>query len=310
MVPHAGADSEVFRSVAGLGRLLAELAPVAGSSRQPARAAILFDWESWWASEQDSHPTSLLRYRQEALDWYSAFLALGVRADVVPTGAELDGYDAVIAPVLHVMPRSLAKELTGYAEGGGHLVTTYFSGIVDENDHAWLGGYPGALRELLGIRIEEFGPLPDGESVTLETGATGTLWTDRIELTDPAAEVLARYASGPQAGRPAVTRRPVGAGSAAYVSTRLGPAGLAPVLAGLLDAAGIASELPEGARGRVELAVRTDTDGGTYRFLVNRTDEPVEVPGVPGTLLAGGEPAAPVRLEPRGVAVVRHSDGV
>jgi beta-galactosidase len=308
MVPHAGADSDVFRSVAGLGRVLGELAEVAGSSRRPARAAVLFDWESWWASEQDSHPTSLLRYRQEALDWYSAFLALGVRADVVPTGTELDGYDLVVAPVLHLVPSQLAKDLTRYAEAGGHLVTTYFSGIVDENDHAWLGGYPGALRELLGIRIEEFGPLPEGESVALETGATGTLWTDRIELTDPAAEVLARYASGAQAGRPAVTRRTVGAGSAAYVSTRLGPEGLAGVLSRLLEAAGVASELPEGARGRVELAVRTGTDGGTYWFLVNRTDEPAELPGITGTVLAGGRGDTPgtIVLDPRGVAVVRR----
>jgi beta-galactosidase len=312
MVPHAGADSEVFRAVSRLGRLLAdELAPVAGSSRRPARAAILFDWESWWASEQDSHPSSLLRYRAEALDWYSAFLALGVRADVIPAGAALEGYELVVAPVLHVVPQGLAKELTRYAEGGGHLVTTYFSGVVDENDHAWLGGYPGALRELLGIRVEEFAPLLDGESVRLDNGTAGTLWSDRVEVTDPATGVLARYASGELAGRPAITRRPAGAGSAAYVSTRLGAAGLRPVLAALLDAAGVGSELPERARGLVELAVRTGPDGAAYWFLVNRTDDAVEVPGIGGTLLAGHRAGAEaVRLDPRGVAVVRRSASV
>ncbi|MGP3967656.1 beta-galactosidase [Streptomyces sp. 6N223] len=318
MVPHAGADSEVFRSVTRLGRLLADdLAPAAGSARQPARAAVLFDWESWWASEQDSHPTSLLRYRQEALDWYSAFLALGVRADVIPAGAGPDGYDLVVAPVLHLVTSALAKELTRYAEGGGHLVATYFSGIVDEHDHAWLGGYPGALRELLGVRVEEFAPLPDGESVALDNGTTGTLWTDRVEVIDPATEMLARYASGDLAGRPAVTRRPAGAGSAAYVSTRLGPGGLQPVLARLLDAAGVGSELPAPARGRVELAVRVGADGAAYWFLVNRTDEPVEVPGVAGELLtgsrvgeAGADGAAPVLLEARGVAVLRRDQAM
>ncbi|MEO3754098.1 beta-galactosidase [Streptomyces sp. B6B3] len=316
MVPHAGSDSEVFRSVVALGRQLAELAPLVGSGRHPARAAILFDWESWWASEQDSHPTSRLRYRQEALDWYSAFLALGVRADVIPVGAGLHGYDVVVAPVLHLVPGPLAKELTRYVEGGGHLVTTYFSGIVDENDHAWLGGYPGALRDLLGIRIEEFAPLPDGAAVALddgtEAGLTGTLWSDRVELTDPTAEVLASYASGALAGRPAVTRRGTGAGSAAYVSTRLGVEGLTGVLARLLDAAGVTAELPEAARGRVELVVRADAEAA-YWFLVNRTAEPVEVPDVAGDLLAGrrsgAAPDAPVRLDPRGVAVLRRPLG-
>ncbi|MEW2635127.1 beta-galactosidase [Streptomyces sp. NPDC048389] len=306
MVPHAGADSDVFRSVARLGRTLGELAPVAGSVREPARAAILFDWESWWASEQDSHPTSRLDYHREALDWYSALLDLGIRADVVPADTGLDRYRLVVAPVLHMIPATLAKRLTRYAENGGHLVTTYFSGIVDENDHVWLGGYPGALRDLLGVRAEEFGPLPDGSSVPLDDGTTGTLWTDRLTVTDPGTEVLARYAAGEQAGRPAVTRRSTGTGSAGYVSTRLGRNGLTKLLPRLLAAAGVESELPEEARGRVEPTVRTAA-GSRYLFLVNRTDDRVTVPGLAGEVLVG-EAAAPGALvvAPRGVTVLRQ----
>ncbi|APU16858.1 MULTISPECIES: beta-galactosidase [Actinoalloteichus] len=314
MVPHAGADSEVFRSVTRLGGLLRDLAPIAGSAREPARAAIVFDWQSWWASEQDSHPTSLLRYHREALDWYSAFLAEGVRVDVVPVAAELAGYDVVIAPVLHVVTAELRDRLADYVQGGGHLVTTYFSGIVDENDHAWLGGYPGALRELLGIRIEEFEPLLDGRQAVLDDGGIGTLWTDRISRVESDVEVLTRYADGDLAGLPAVTRRVVGAGSASYVSTRLGPDGLRGVLARLLGAAGVASELPESARGSVELTVRRSADA-VYWFLVNRTDEPVELPGVLGEVLAGtgtqrgaeDSGPSPLVLGPRDVLVLSRS---
>jgi beta-galactosidase len=310
MVPHAGPDSEVFRAVTALGATLRDLAPVAGSVRRPARAAILFDWQSWWASELDSHPTDRLRYRQEALDWYSAFLALGVRADLATTATELSGYDLVVAPVLHLVPRSLADRIAAYVDGGGHLVTTYFSGIVDENDHAWLGGYPGALRDLLGVRIEEFAPLPDGAGVLLDDGSRGTLWADRVTLTGPDVEVLARFAEGDAAGLPAVTRRTVpGGGSAAYVSTRLGPGGLAPLLGRLLSAAGVTSELPPAARGRVELAVR---GGGShdYWFLVNRTGTPVVLPLAPGRVLVGqGDAEGRVTLAPRGVAVVRYPAG-
>ncbi len=305
MVPHAGADSEVFRAVRDLGRTLGALAPVAGSTREPARVAVLFDWESWWASEQDSHPTTLLDYRQEALDWYSALLALGIRADVVTTRVDLDTYDLLIAPVLHLVPEALAKDLTGYVESGGHLVTTYFSGIVDENDHIWLGGHPGALRELLGIRVEEFGPLLADDSVELDDATTGTVWTDRITVAAPGVEVLATYRTGAYAGRPAVTRRASGAGSATYVSTRLGADGLTALLPRLLDAAGVDSELPAAARGRVELAVRRGEDG-RYLFLVNRTDEPVPLPGLTGEPLTGPGEGGDLVLPPRGVAVLRQ----
>ncbi|MFJ9586118.1 beta-galactosidase [Streptomyces acidicola] len=306
MVPHAGEDSDLFRAVVALGDTLKTLAPVAGSEREAAPVGIVFDWESWWASEQDSHPTSLLDYRQEALDWYSALLALGVRADVVTTRTDLDRYQVLIAPVLHVVPADLAKELARYAENGGHLVTTYFSGIVDENDHVWLGGYPGALRDLLGIRIEEFGPLLAGDTVELDDATTGSLWTDRITVTDPETDVLAAYRTGVHTGRPAVTRRSTGSGSAAYVSTRLGTEGLTALLPRLLAPAGAESELPAPARGLVELTVRSGP-GGRFLFLVNRTDGTVPLPGLAGEVLVGttGADGSPV-LHPRDVAVLRQ----
>ncbi|MCK0116700.1 beta-galactosidase [Isoptericola sp. CG 20/1183] len=323
MVPHAGEDSALFRDVVALGRTLADLAPVVGAERAPARAAILFDWDSWWASELDSHPTEALRYRAEALDWYHAFLDAGVRADVVPVAGLDDGrtdladYDVVVAPVLHVVPAALADRLTRWVEAGGHLVTTYFSGIVDADDHVWLGGYPGALRDLLGLRIEELNPLRDGERVRLDDGSTGTLWTDRIDVL-PGTDVLATYLDGQQAGRPAVTRRAVERGSAAYVSTRLGAAGLRPLLERLLDAAGVRSELPEPLRGRVELTVRRTADE-EFWFLVNRTDEALGLAGLDGKALvsttphdgevADARPSGEVpadTLAPRGVVVLRR----
>ena len=41
------------------------------------------------------------------------------------------------------------------------LVTTYFSGLVDENDLCFLGGFPGPLREVTGIWAEEIDTLYD-----------------------------------------------------------------------------------------------------------------------------------------------------
>ncbi|MZG18846.1 beta-galactosidase, partial [Streptomyces sp. SID5914] len=120
---------------------------------------------------------------------------------------------------------------------------------------------------------------------------------------------LAHYRTGAQAGRPAVTRRPTGTGSAAYVSTRLGADGLAALLPRLLGPAGVASELPAGVRGRVETTVRRGP-GGRFRFLVNRTDDAVTVPGLTGEVLVGstGEDGAVV-LAPGDVAVLRTPTG-
>jgi beta-galactosidase len=317
-----GADAVCFfqwrQSAAGAEKYHSAMLPMPASTatcsdasstrRRQARVAILFDWTSWWASEQDSHPSSHLRYRQEAIDWYEALQRAGVRADVVPASTPLDGYAVVVAPILHVVPSALADRLTRYVEHGGHLVTTYFSGIVDDDDHIILGGYPGALRELLGLRIEEFGPLPDGETVALDDGGTGSLWTDRIDVVDDDVQVLAHYANGEHTGRAAITRRTAGRGSATYVSTRLGPEGLRPVLDTVLAASGVHSELPPSARGRVEDTIREDDDA-EFRFLINVTDEAVAIGDVDGDLLIPRASAGPPMIGPRGVAVIRRARG-
>jgi beta-galactosidase len=307
MVPQAGPDSDVFRDVTRLGATLRDLASLAGTGKRPPRAAIAFSWEAWWAVEADSHPTEGLRYKQEALDWYSAFLNLGIPVDVVPVARLLDDHDyaLVVAPLLHLVDAPTAQALSRFVAGGGHLVTTYFSGIVDENDQFWPGAHPGALRDLLGVRVEEFAPLPAGESVPVGS-FVGTLWTDKLDVIGDAVEVLARYESGPLTGRPAITRRVHGPGSAAYVSTRLDPDGLTSLLGDLCAAAGLASEWPVAARGLVEVV-----DRGEFRFVINRGDQELVLEGFDGTLVAapslGGtrEADGTLRLPPRAVAILR-----
>ena len=162
----------------------------------------------------------------------------------------------------------------GTSTAGGHLVTTYFSGIVDENDHVWLGGYPGALRDLLGIRIEEFGPLLDGEQRRRWTTApTGTLWTDRITVTDADVEVLARYRTG-DARRPPGRHPPRGRGRARPPTSPPGsaPTGCAGLLPTLLGPAGVRERTARRRTG-IGRADRRRGPDGRFLFLVNRTDE-------------------------------------
>ncbi len=184
--------------------------------------------------------------------------------------------------------------------GGGHLVVTYFSGVVDENDAVRLGGYPGgALGELLGVRIEEFFPLLADERVRLSRFGSGSVWSELGRATT--AELLATYVDGPVAGSPAVTRRAVGEGSAWYLGTVLDPTELDVLLGDVLDAAGVhpvATGLPRGVE-----AVRRTSDVGSWLFVVNHTEDDVDVP-VPGTDLLSGGPAS--RVPAGGVAVVRE----
>lgn len=299
MVPHVGPDSAVYRDVVRLGGLLRDLDEVAGTDRESAPVAVVFDWDSWWGSELGSHPTDRLRYRQLALDWWVALADAGIRADIVPADADFTEYRMLIAPTLYVVSEALRERLDAFVHAGGHLVSTFFSGIVDEDDAVWLGGYPGALRETLGIRVAEFRPLFDGEEVMVD-GGVGSMWSEPVDIVADDVEVILSYTDGDLEGRPAVTRRVRGRGSAAYVSSRLSRDALSSLVADLAHRAGIVSELPTTLRGKVDVAARS-AGARSYLFVTNRTDESLVLDGIDGDVVLGTR-----HLEPRGVAVLRR----
>ena len=161
MVPHAGTDSRVWREVVALGADLGRLAPVAGAP-VPAEVALLFDWESWWALELDSHPTAGLRLIELLREFYRPLFEAGVNADFAHPESDLSGYRLVLVPALYLVSDAGADNVRRFAADGGTVLVSFFSGIVDPHDRIRLGGYPAPWRDLLGLRVEEFAPLPEG----------------------------------------------------------------------------------------------------------------------------------------------------
>ncbi|HUY49535.1 MAG TPA: beta-galactosidase trimerization domain-containing protein [Streptosporangiaceae bacterium] len=169
MVPHAGPDSAAFREVAELGRAVERIGEVAGSTAA-AQAAVLLDADSWWALESRGLRSADISYLDAVRRDHAALRRAGILCDIARPGADLSRYRLVLAPALYLLADPAVRSLCRYVEGGGHLVVSYHSAVVDPAHQVRLGGYPGALRDLLGIRVEEFYPLPDDSSVLLSTG--------------------------------------------------------------------------------------------------------------------------------------------
>jgi beta-galactosidase len=299
LVPHAGPDSARFREVVELGATLQKLGEVAGS-RVEADVALLVDWEAWWACDLGSHPSCKVRYMDAALRWHRAVTELGATADVVHPSTDLSGYKLVIVPTLYLCSDETAAALQAYVEGGGHVLVTYFSGIVDEHDHVRLGGYPGAFREMLGVRTEEFAPLLPGATVSLDDGSTADVWTEVLEARD--AEIVARYTDGPLPGTPALTRRAVGEGVAWYLATWLDDEATA-ALADRLTREADVTRLDAPQPG-LEVVRR-----GAYLFVLNRGDLPATVPASGTDLLTGERVDGEVRVAAGAAAVVKSDEG-
>ncbi|WP_245631597.1 beta-galactosidase [Curtobacterium ammoniigenes] len=271
MLPHAGTDSRGWANTVELGRIVTRLAEVRGA-RVHADVALVFSWENQWAADQEAHPTSDIRALEQVHALYGALWDLGVTVDIVPPGAPLDDYALVVVPHLYLVRDADAAVIADFVRRGGHALVTFFSGIVDETDRIRAGGYPGAFRDLLGVRVEEFAPLAEHDAVALSDGSVATIWTEPVSLTG--AESILQYVSGPLAGMPAVTRNRAGAGSAWYVSTVLQPASLRAIVERVTREAGVHPTAP-GAGAGVEI-VRRSNDTHEWVFVLNHTDAPVE----------------------------------
>ncbi|GAB3843370.1 beta-galactosidase [Micromonospora andamanensis] len=314
VIGHAGrSDTRVFREVAALGAELDALGPATLGARTPARVALLFDWDSWWALEISDGPSRLVRYQQVVLAYHRALWDAGVDVDVVAVTADLSRYDVVLTPALHLIKGDLVGRLEAVAARGGSVLTTYLSGRVDENDNAFLMDVPGPLGQLMGIRIDEWdarGP-EVVNPVRLGSGADQVEVEARLvfELVVPqGAEVVGTYRSDFYAGTPAVTRNPYGNGHGWYVATGLDQTGVSWVVRQVLarhDLLGPYPDVPD-----LETAVRVAPDGTRLLFLLHHGSEPVEVTAHIGgvDLLTGNrvEAGQPLRLPERGVMVLQE----
>ncbi|MDQ0716966.1 beta-galactosidase [Streptomyces luteogriseus] len=307
VIGHAGRDdTRVFREVAELGGELEALGARTLGARTPARTALLFDWDSWWALEISDGPSRLVKYPDVVHAYYRAAREAGADVDVIPQTAELTDYDVVLAPALHLVKGDLATRLEAVAARGGTVLATFLSGRVDEHDRAFLTDVPGPLAPLMGIRVDEWDARPPEFTQTVpELGAQARLV---FEVVLPrGAEPVAGYGTDFYAGTPAVTRNRFGSGEAWYVATALDQPGVDQVVRRILtrhDLLGPYADHPA-----VETATRVAPDGTRLLFLLNHAPEPARLTAhatatdlLTGKRVGEGEPLV---LDPLGVAILQ-----
>lgn len=282
VIEHAGHENtRVFRECAKLGEELKLLGDKLLDSRLKSRVAIIFDWDNWWAVEFSSGPSIYLRYIEQVEKYYRALYNLNISVDFVKPDADLSEYEIVIAPVLYMIKPGVAKNIENFVERGGAFVTTFFSGIVNENDLVTLGGYPGELRKLLGIWAEEIDALlPDMKNSIVIHHPVGDLTgqydcgllCDLIHL--ETANALAAYGKDFYAGMPVLTENEYGKGKAYYIAADPEEKFVNGFLKHLCDTRGIAASIkaPEG----VEITERYKEDK-KFTFILNHNSNAVNI---------------------------------
>lgn len=312
VIDHCGHENtRVFREITALGKELTSLGDAILGSRFRSRVGIIYDWNNQWAVEYSAGPSSDTNYQAEVHKYYAAFAALGVTVDMISCKDDFSQYDIICAPLLYMIKPGVDQKLEQFAAAGGTVVTTFLSGIVNESDLVF-GAYPGKLRNLCGIWVEEIDAQPDSVRNTLCVGSEwGSLEGEYpckmlFEIIRPeGAQVIARYGSDFYAGEAAVTRNKFGEGQAVYVGSSVEGVFLEKLLGQLLEQHGItpiAAHSPS-----VEITQRFKGER-TFTFLLNYANqsESVALPFAARDMLSGREYAAgeEIVLDVAGVAIL------
>ncbi|HEX2947664.1 MAG TPA: beta-galactosidase [Clostridia bacterium] len=317
VVDHCGHEhTRVFGDVAAVGGALKKLDDIIGTTVHP-EVAVIFDWENRWALE-DAQGFSRDRrnYERTCKNHYRAFWNKGVPADIINMDCDLSGYKLVVAPMLYMVRPGVGERIEAFVKNGGTFVTTYATGYADENDLAFLGGFPGPLRKVTGIWAEEIDSLYEGDSnaVRIMEGDFPCLQgdykaVDFCELIHTeTAQILGTYKEDFYAGRPALTVNPFGKGRAYYMASRFDESFLQDFYSSLIKQMSIKrvldTELPTG----VTAQMRTDGEN-EYVFLMNFSEEPNSVDiGVKQAmeLLSGKSLSGLITLKPYETVILKR----
>ena len=278
VIGHVGHNNtRIFREVKQLGEELERLGTSTLGSVNQADVGIIFDWDNYWALDYTSGPTEDLKYVDQIHHYYKFFYDNNIGVNMIPVDADFSKYKIVVAPVLYMVKEGMKEALTKFVENGGILITTFMSGLVNESDNVHLGGYPGPLRELAGIWVEEIDALAPEQTNTITftdgTRMTCNLLCDLMHL--EGAQLLASYDENFYAGMPAITKNTFGKGCTYYIGTNMGQEGIDKVLKMATQQAGVHPVVKEPTA--LEVVCRKTADS-THYYIFNFKETEIVIP--------------------------------
>ena len=311
VIDHVGTENtRVFREVSQLGEELKQLGDTTLDSRTPSKVAMLVDWDNWWALEYSAGPSCDLKYMDELANYYTALYDNNISVDIISAQDPLDDYKVVIAPVMYMTKPGADEKIRKFVSEGGTFVTTFLSGLVDEHDLVITGGYPGKLRDILGIWVEETDALPSYMKNSFSWNGKDYdcgLICDIMHMEN--AQALACYDKDFYEGTPVLSKNEFGTGHAYYVATRAGQDFYADFLNKVLEEQGV-EPVFKPCKG-VEITLRRKEETNFLFFLNHNPQETVLIAEKPGTdLLTGKEycPGDEIVLQTKGVVLFKEQN--
>jgi len=272
-------ENRVFKDVTEVGQTLEKLSDIVGTMPN-SEVAILYDWESNWAlTDAQGFGLDTKRYPQTCQQHYKAFWERNISVDVITKEQDFTKYKLLVVPMLYMMEENLITRFKEYVHNGGNIVMTYISGLVDENDLAYIGGWPKQLQDIFGMRLVETDTYyPKDRNTVIYKGKEYEVRDYASILEVANATALGTFKEDFYAGEAAVTKHKFGKGQAYFIGARLEHAFHEDFYGTLLEELAIAPAPAANVKHNkgVSVQVRQDKDN-EYIFVMNFTEKPQKI---------------------------------
>lgn len=302
LLGHDGLGGRRYQEAAQVSNELHTLFQELEGSRVEAKVGLLLDYEDRWAFDLQKN-SDHFSYCGAFMPYYRALARRGVNVDFINVQQPLDSYRVLVLSTKYLLNEELAERLRIFVQNGGVLLTTCRTGVKNECNVPYAMTLPGYLREVLGVRVEEYEAVSPKHPYTVQyenTTYQGNILADWV--IPESALSLAEYQEEGLEAYSAITVNDFGKGRAYYVGTIPEDRLAQELMDQVLNDAGISPfEIPE----QVEVSIRSK-QGVDYVFVLNHTSQPQAI-GVSGkNLLTGKQVEQGFSLEANGVAVLKR----
>jgi beta-galactosidase len=299
---HDGSKRRAYFEIKQMNKELDPIREKLGKTKVKTSVALIHSYDEIWSGMAKRQYKNFNCHKLEH-DFYTALVRSGITPDLIHPEDDLGGYKIVVAPNMFLLSQKTADNMKCFVENGGTAVFHIRCGQKDPANVMVDIPWPGLVRDLCGVTVDEFEAFPDhAQNKALFNGKEYPVrwWAD--VLTADKAKPVAVYTERFYKGSPAITENNVGKGKAVYFAAAGCIELIGDYLEGVFKIHGIkTAAVPD----RVFMTTRQSHET-SYTFIVNMGSEAKEFnPDIQGTdVITGRKISGSVKIDPLEVLIV------
>jgi beta-galactosidase len=299
---HDGSKRRAYFEIKQMNKELDPIREKLGKTKVNTPVALIHSYDEIWSGMAKKQYTNFDCHKLEH-DFYRVLLAKGITPDLIHPEDDLSSYKVVIAPNMFLLSRKTADNMKRFVESGGTAIFHIRCGQKDTANVMVDIPWPGLVRGLCGVTVDEFEAFPDHirNNVMYNGKEYPVRWWADV-LTADKAKAIAVYTERFYKGSPAITENIAGQGKAVYFAA----AGCIELIGDYLDKVFSEHEIKTAAvPDRVYMTTRQSAEV-SYTFILNMGSEAKEFnPAIAGTdIITGRKISGTVRIEPLEVLII------